>query len=119
MKTWSICVVLCAVFMPHVDVLAQEFKGNPVKGQAIYRDYCIRCHGDALDGKGPDASSLNIAPANFHRPHSRIKSESELKMTITRGRSFTDMHGWDDRLTMAQIGDAVAYIRSVVPQEGP
>ena len=119
MKTWSICIVLYAVFMPRVDVLAQEFKGDPGKGQAIYRDYCLRCHGEALDGKGPEASSLKVAPANFHAPHSRIKSESELKMTVRRGRSFTEMHGWDDQLRTAQIIDAVAYIRSVVPQEGP
>jgi mono/diheme cytochrome c family protein len=119
MKTWSICVVLCAVFMPCVEVLAQEFKGNPANGLAIYRDYCLRCHGEALDGKGPDASSLTVAPANFHAPHSRIKSESELKMTLRRGRSLTDMHGWEDRLRTAQIVDVVAYIRSVVPQEGP
>ena len=119
MKKWSICVALCAVFLPRVDVLAQELKGNPVNGQAIYRDYCLRCHGEALDGKGPEASSLKVAPANFHAPYSRIKHESELKMTITRGRSFTDMHGWEDRLGAAQIRDVVAYIRSVVPHEGP
>ena len=59
MKKWSICVALCAVFLPRVDGLAQEFKGNPVSGQAVYRDYCLRCHGEALDGKGPEASSLN------------------------------------------------------------
>ena len=119
MKTWPICIVLCAVFMPRVDVLAQAFKGNPVNGQAIYRDYCLRCHGEALDGKGPEASSLKVAPENFHAPYSRIKSESELKMTLRRGRSSTDMHGWEDRLTTAQLMDVVAYIRSVVPQEGP
>ena len=119
MKTWSICVVLCAVFIPRVEVLAQEPKGDPVNGQAIYRDHCLRCHGEGLDGKGPEAASLKVAPANFHAPHSRIKHESELEFTLRRGRSLTDMHGWDDRLRWTQLRDVVAYIRSVVPQEGP
>ena len=119
MKMWSICAVLCAVFITCVEVLAQEPKGNPVKGQAIYRDHCLRCHGEALDGKGPEAVSLKVAPANFHAPHSRIKHESELEFTLRRGRSFTDMHGWEQRLSWIQMRDVVAYIRSVVPQEGP
>jgi mono/diheme cytochrome c family protein len=119
MNVWSLSVVLCALFWTEVDVLAQGFKGNPDNGRAVYQSYCLRCHGKDLDGKGPEASSLTVPPANFHAPYSRIKDEAELRFTIKRGRAVTAMHSWEDELREAQIRDVSAYIRSVIPQEGP
>ena len=112
-------VVLGAVLLIETTLYAQAFLGDQVKGQAVYRQFCLRCHGEALDGKGPEAISLRLPPANFHAAHSRIKSESELRLTIRRGRDLTAMHGWEGNLTDAQVRDVVAYIRSVIPQEKP
>jgi len=119
MKGWYISAVLLFLSLIGVNILAQGFKGNPQKGKVIYETYCLRCHGKALDGKGPESSSLNVAPSNFHAPHSRIKDEAELQLTITRGRDLTPMHSWEDQLQPTQIRDVSAYIRSVIPYEGP
>ena len=98
---------------------AQGFPGDPVKGKSVYQHFCLRCHGEALDGNGPEAASLSVPPANFHAAHSRIKDEMELRLTIERGRARTAMHAWDNNLRDDQIRDVAAYIRSVVPHETP
>ena len=90
------CVVLGTSILIETTLHAQSFSGDPVKGQTVYQQFCLKCHGDALDGKGPEAASLSVPPANFHASHSRIKSENELRFTIRRGRDLTDMHRWED-----------------------
>jgi mono/diheme cytochrome c family protein len=35
------------------------------RGEKIYQDYCIGCHGAAGDGNGPAAKYLNPRPVNF------------------------------------------------------
>jgi mono/diheme cytochrome c family protein len=119
MKMWWFCVVLYALLLAAVDAHAQAFKGNPEKGRAVYESHCLRCHGKDLDGKGPEAASLSVPPENFRALYSRAKTESELRMTIRRGRSLTAMHRWEDELREVQISDVLAYIRSVIPQEQP
>ena len=117
-KHYVLTFGICTLILGSSAVLAQR-PGNPQTGQAIYQQHCVRCHGKALDGKGPDAASLGVPPANFHSAHSRIKDDFELWLTIQGGRMFTAMHNWSDELRNDQINDVVAYIRSVVPHEKP
>ena len=119
MTVWHFAIVICAVLVGEVHALDQAFKGDPAKGRAVYESYCLRCHAKNLDGKGPEAASLSIPPANFHAPHSQAKSEAELRFTIKRGRSMTAMHGWENELRDVQVTDLSAYIRSVIPQQPP
>ena len=84
-------------------------------GHLLYDRHCLRCHGAALDGKGPDAASLKVPPANFHLYLSRLKDDVELKKTIKEGRRFLGMHNWEDTFTDEQVRDLIMYIRSVAP----
>ncbi|MEW6544629.1 MAG: cytochrome c [Nitrospirota bacterium] len=99
--------------------LALTIAGNPENGRLIYERLCLRCHGEALDGKGPAARSLSVPPADFHAYSSRVKDDFELLLTIQRGRTFTEMHQWEDKLTDKEIRDVVAYIRSAIPGVKP
>lgn len=36
------------------------------RGNVLYETHCLRCHGDNLDGTGPDAADLAVPPANLH-----------------------------------------------------
>ncbi len=85
-------------------------------GHLLYDQHCLRCHGVALDGKGPDAASLKVPPANFHLYLSRLKNDADLKKTIKEGRRFLGMHNWEDTFNDEQIRDLIAYIRSAAPQ---
>lgn len=119
MKIKILIVGLWVLFWGGPWSQAQMSPGNPTNGQILYERHCLRCHGEALDGKGPDAAALKISPANFHSYPSRVKDNLELWLTVRQGRMFSAMHSWSDTLTDNQIRDIVSYIRSVAPHEKP
>ena len=114
MKTSCVAAV-ALVFLATSWVSAQTVRGNPKAGQAIYAQHCIRCHGEKLDGNGPDAQYLIVPPANFHSQSSRYKTDWELLVTISNGVLFTPMHGFRGKLTDEQMLDVLSYIRSMAP----
>lgn len=105
-------------------LLAQEVRGNPKNGQAVYEKHCLRCHGASGDGLGPDATDLVVPPANFQSAKSRAKTDFELLIAISNGVLFSPMHGWRGRLNDTEMMDVIAYIRTFAPflsisQTGP
>jgi mono/diheme cytochrome c family protein len=40
-------------------------EGSLARGEKVYQDYCLGCHGPVGDGNGPAASHLNPRPLNF------------------------------------------------------
>jgi len=115
MNILRIAAVVLALVSGSTWVAAQSRGGNPQIGQAIYEQHCLRCHGKALDGNGPEAKFLLIKPANLQSPQSRSKADWELMITIANGALFTPMHGWRERLTDEQMVDVLAYIRLMAP----
>ena len=95
---------------------AQEFPPDAVKGKAVYARHCLACHGAGGRGDGPDAASLRVPPANFHRFKSFLKTDEELLRTIEHGVVFSPMHAWQGQLTETERQDALAYIRLLVQQ---
>ncbi|HJT20830.1 MAG TPA: cytochrome c [Nitrospira sp.] len=96
-------------------VAAQSGGGNLKDGQAIYQQHCLRCHGEKLDGNGPDSKDLIVHPANFLSPAFRSKTDWELLVTISNGVLFTPMHSFRGKLNDQQMLDVLSYIRSVSP----
>ena len=90
---------------------AQEYPADLTRGKAVYQRNCQACHGVGGWGDGPDANNLNVAPANFHRVMSFLKSDEELLRTIEHGVIFSPMHAWRGQLTDGEMQDVVAYIR--------
>jgi mono/diheme cytochrome c family protein len=114
MKADRLMVLLCGLMiMANSSVLAETRPGNLKDGQKLYQQHCLRCHGATLDGKGPDAASLRVPPANFHTYLSRIKDDTEFEKTI---KQFLGLHNWEETLTDEQVHDLIAYIRSAVAQ---
>lgn len=110
-------VVLGVVLMVFTGswLLAQEVRGNPKNGQAVYEKHCLRCHGASGDGLGPDATDLVVPPANFQSAKSRAKTDFELLIAISNGVLFSPMHGWRGRLNDTEMMDVIAYIRTFAP----
>lgn len=94
---------------------APTVRGNPKAGEAIYKQHCVRCHGDKLDGNGPEARDLIVRPADLTSTRSRTKSDWELLVPLSNGVLFTPMHSYRGKLTDDQMLDVLSYIRSVVP----
>ena len=94
---------------------AQTARGNPKAGEAIYKQHCLRCHGEKLDGNGPEAQDLIVRPADLSSTRSRTKSDWELLVPLTNGVLFTPMHSYRGKLNDEQMLDVLSYIRSVAP----
>ena len=95
---------------------AQEYPADISRGKAVYERHCQTCHGVGGWGDGPDAKALKVAPANFHRFSSFLKSDEELLRTIEFGVVFSPMHAWQGQLTDGEMQDVVAYIRLLAQQ---
>jgi mono/diheme cytochrome c family protein len=95
---------------------AQEYPADTTRGKDVYQRHCQACHGAGGFGDGPDAKALKVAPANFHRFSSFLKSDEELLRTIEHGVVFSPMHAWRGQLTDGEMQDVVAYIRLLAQQ---
>ena len=95
---------------------AQDFPVDLTRGKGVYQRNCQNCHGVGGWGDGPDAQTLKIAPANFHRFSSFLKSDEELLRTVEHGVVFSPMHSWRGQLTDGEMQDVVAYIRLLSQQ---
>jgi len=102
------------LFIPLLE--AQEYPADSTRGKAVYERQCQACHGVGGWGDGPDAKALKVAPANFHRFSSFMKSDEELLRTIEHGVVFSPMHAWRGQLTDGEMQDVVAYIRQLAQQ---
>jgi mono/diheme cytochrome c family protein len=96
-------------------VAAQAVRGNPQAGQVVYEKNCLRCHGERLDGAGPEGQDLIVRPTNLQSITSRAKTDWELLITISHGAAFTPMHGFRGKLTDQQVMDVLAYLRMMAP----
>ena len=92
-------------------VAAQPVRGNPQAGQAVYEKNCLHCHGEKLDGAGPEGQYVIVRPTNLQSITSRAKTDWELLITIPHGAAFTPMHGFRGKLTDQQMMDVLAYVR--------
>jgi mono/diheme cytochrome c family protein len=101
----------------HSFVHAQDYPADTARGKAVYQRHCEACHGVGGWGDGPDGQALKVAPANFHRVSSFLKSDEELLRTIEHGVVFSPMHSWRGQLTDGEMQDVVSYIR-LLSQKG-
>jgi mono/diheme cytochrome c family protein len=97
------------------SVIADVRGANPKRGAEIYRGLCLRCHGEKLDGHGPEAQYLKVSPADLQSLSSRLKSDWELFVVLSHGVMFTPMHGYRDILSEQDMKDILSYIRMEAP----
>ena len=115
LKKLGITVAVLTVVLTNSWVAAQVRPGHPDRGEAMYKEHCLRCHGRLGDGDGPDAQALIVRPADFHTARSRAKSDFELLITISNGVLFSPMHAWRGRLTDEEMMDVIEYVRALAP----
>jgi mono/diheme cytochrome c family protein len=120
----SNCAALVVLLLASGAGFAQEshigkLTGNARHGKAVYRRYCIFCHGPYGDGTGENAAYLDPKPRDFTKaafkcrstPSGTLPLDSDLFDTISRGVHNSGMPSWKP-LTRQQRADLVAYIKS-------
>jgi len=92
-------------------VLAEDPRGITMRGESVYRNHCLNCHGAKGQGDGPVADSLTPRPADLTTEIVQKKSEKELLKIIREGKPGTSMPSWKGELSDQHIQDALAYLR--------
>lgn len=90
------------------------------QGDAIYKEKCARCHGDAGDGNGPAASLQSPRPRDFRQGFYKIRTtetgslptDDDLKGVIRRGMPGSAMPAWEGLLSEAEIDAVVGKVKS-------
>lgn len=96
-----------------------KIEGDPVKGQAAYKIYCVACHGETGKGDGLAAAALNPKPRDFSdKARMDAIPDWEIFTVIKEGGTAVGlsplMVGWAAALKDDQgIQDVAAFVRSL------
>jgi len=94
--------------MPNPVAVTPE---NLALGQAVYRQNCAKCHGDAGDGKGEKAGDLSVMPTDFTNAHEmKGLKDGELFWRISVGHR--PMPSYKSKLSEEERWEVVDFIRT-------
>jgi copper transport protein len=106
-----------AVTTPTTTTAAAQLAAlDPVavsRGQELFSQNCVVCHGPGAKGDGPAAASMTIKPADLTAGHSLMHSDEDYQYWIENGIAGTEMPGFAGKLDPEQIRDVVTYVRSL------
>ena len=116
-------LVCCSLFSIAQDSKIGKLTGHADHGKALYRRYCITCHGPHGDGAGENAPHLDPKPRDFTRatfkcrstPSGSLPTDTDLYETISRGVYNSAMPRWLP-LTRQERADLVAYVKTFSPR---
>ena len=99
--------------------------GNPLpvteqnlnRGKEVFLQRCVGCHGIAGDGKGPGASFMSPAPADFTSADDACcggdTGPGDFYYRILRGWPGTGMENFGDRLSVDDIWRVVMFVKTI------
>ncbi|MFZ0637339.1 MAG: c-type cytochrome [Candidatus Acidiferrales bacterium] len=107
----------------HVSGLTGHAYGVTDDGVALYRRFCVGCHGAEGNGEGENAQWIDPRPRDFtvatfkcrSTPTGTLPTDDDLFDAITRGFVTTNMPSWRP-LTPQQRANLVATVKSFSPR---
>jgi mono/diheme cytochrome c family protein len=85
-------------------------------GRAVYRHYCLTCHGETGAGDGFNAFNLDPHPRDFSDPVFQKKSDADIRDAIRRGGAGVGlsplMPPWGRTLGDRKTDDVIVYLRT-------
>lgn len=114
---------LAALLVRHYPIpLAPAAPPRFERGQALYAENCVSCHGASGRGDGPAALGLDPPPIDFtDRARADERSVAALYQVITQGLEGTSMASYaslpeEDRWALATYVGALAYPAALADQ---
>jgi cytochrome c oxidase cbb3-type subunit 3 len=111
--------------VPAPDYSAKPLAGNAVRGEQLFTQHCVSCHGER--GKGGSGTGVTfsrprdapvMAPALNNPGFQQAASDEMLKATLLRGREGTPMPSLSSMgLTESDADNLVAYLRTLSAAE--
>ena len=100
----------CAVL---VMASGSLFAADAAKGKEVFDKKCAMCHAKDLKGNPAMAKMYKLDPSalNLVKKETQDKKDADLIATTTKGKG--KMPAQEGKLTVDDIANAVAYIRSV------
>jgi cytochrome c oxidase cbb3-type subunit 3 len=109
----TLCGILGMLLWPNATLAA-----NATAGEAVYQQYCSVCHGAQGKGNGPAATAMQPKPRDHtNGTYMNRFSDTHLRKVIGEGGAAVGrsplMPSWNATLTPEQIGDVIAYLRTL------
>ena len=127
-RGWRLAALAVALATGSAAIVAGDpgtSRGDPVRGAALYRQYCAVCHGATGGGDGPNAAALeddrprDLTDARYMR---RL-TDRQLVEVIRGGGGAVGrsrfMPAWGGTLSERQIADLVAHTRGLSTSRPP
>ncbi len=87
------------------------YKKDSESGEKLFANYCVSCHGENLDGRGPVSKMLDPLPRDF-RSQFVASYEDRFKTSIREGVKGTAMPPWKNILSDKEIDALIQYVKS-------
>ncbi len=105
--------------LSQVVYLGEQGQEVPIAGgQALYRRYCLHCHGVTGDGEGPTAPFLYPRPRDYRPGMFKFTStdygmkptRDDLRRTILYGLHGTSMPAFEAQISRPEIEQVIDYV---------
>ena len=94
------------------DAIDPEDIAMVERGEAVYLQQCLSCHGPELRGDGRDSAGMEPPPADFSEPHTMVHSEEDLIYWVHNGKQGTAMPAFEEAVSDGEIRDVLSYIEA-------
>lgn len=109
LSLWSLLVPVAAG-----DPIKKARDGPGARGAAIFKKYCVLCHGDKAEGDGVAAKSYNPRPADLTlSPLSNAQKEAIIRNGGRGVGRSESMPPWRQELSDRQIKDVIVFLGTI------
>jgi len=111
----GVCLFAFAWLAP-VAQRSAAAQGDAAAGQAVYKKYCVVCHGETGAGDGPATAKMKVKPANLADKAMLSKlTDAQLMTAITDGKKTEGgaMPPFGKKLGEADRKLVIAFLRAL------
>lgn len=114
LTTIAIVVVLALILVPGVPGPVMTASAKPAHGEALFKQYCVACHGANGIGEFNWQSRERAAPALDSSGHAWHHEDTQLiSMILDKPVPDSKMPVWRNVLSQDDAHDVLAYIKTL------